>query len=56
MPGYPWLPVAYVAVSLWAVVHAVVSRPSETITGLITVGAGVPMFYLTSFWSRTRHR
>ena len=47
MPGYPWLPVAYVAVSAWIVGYAVASRRTETILGLVTVGAGVPLYHFT---------
>ena len=50
MPGYPWLPVAYVAVSAWIVGYAVASRRTETILGLVTVGAGVPLYYFVRFW------
>ena len=54
MPGYPWLALAYVVVSLWTVVYAGVSRPFETLTGVITVCAGVPIYYLTNLWNGWR--
>ena len=47
VPAYPWIPAAYVAVSIWIVAVAILTRPLETLFGLITIAAGVP-FYLVS--------
>jgi len=54
MWGYPWLALAYGVVSLWIIVYAVASRPIETLSGVITVGTGVPIYYLTRIWKRHR--
>jgi len=51
VPGYPWIPVAYVAVSIWIVIVATLMRPAETVLGILTVAAGTP-FYLASTWRR----
>jgi len=46
---YPWVPLAYVTVSLWIALHATLERPLEALASLATVAAGVP-FYVV--WTR----
>ncbi len=48
MPAYPWLAIGYVAVSLWMVGYTAAVRPSEVIFGLITVLAGLPIYWLAT--------
>ena len=47
VPGYPYIPAAYVALSIWIVTVAVFSRPVEALLGALTIAAGIP-FYLIS--------
>ncbi len=46
---YPWVPLAYIAASLWIAGYAAAERPLESLLSLATVAVGVP-FYLV--WSR----
>jgi APA family basic amino acid/polyamine antiporter len=45
VPGYPWTPAAYVAVSIWIVTFTTLARPTETMLGMLTVAAGVPFYF-----------
>ena len=47
---YPWLPLSYIAGSLWIAGYATWERPMETLLSLLTVGAGVPVYFL---WMRS---
>lgn len=47
VPGYPWIPGAYVTVSIWIVAVTVFSRPTETLLGLLTIVAGIPCYMIT---------
>ncbi|MEM7413645.1 MAG: amino acid permease [Myxococcota bacterium] len=49
-PGYPWVPIAFVAASLWTASYAAVERPVEALLSLGTVSLGIPLF----FWARRR--
>jgi basic amino acid/polyamine antiporter, APA family len=51
VPAYPWLPAAYVAISIWIVAVATLTRPTETLMGAITVAGGIPL-YLVWGWRR----
>lgn len=50
---YPWVPLAYVAASLWIATFATLERPIESGLSIVTVLAGVPIYFL---WSRRRGR
>jgi APA family basic amino acid/polyamine antiporter len=52
VPGYPFLPLLYIAVSAWIVGYTVVSRPSEALFAVVTVAAGVPLYFVAEFWQR----
>ncbi|HYL58841.1 MAG TPA: amino acid permease [Candidatus Acidoferrales bacterium] len=52
VPGYPWTPAAYVIVSIWIVAVTMLTRPTETVLGALTVVAGVPFY----FCARRRNR
>ena len=44
VPGYPLIPAAYIAVSIWIVAVATFTRPTESLLGMLTVAAGIPFF------------
>jgi len=44
--GYPFAPGLFVAASAAMLGHRVFTEPSETIYGLLIIGAGVPLYYL----------
>jgi APA family basic amino acid/polyamine antiporter len=46
---HPWVPLAYVAASLWIAAHAALERPIESLLSLATVALGVPLYRL---WAR----
>jgi APA family basic amino acid/polyamine antiporter len=48
MPAGPWLTTIYVAASLCIAAYTAVSRPAETVFGLITVAGGLPIYWLIS--------
>jgi APA family basic amino acid/polyamine antiporter len=48
MPACPWLATIYVAASLCIAAYAALSRPAETLLGLITVVGGLPIYWLRS--------
>jgi len=54
VPSYPWIPVAYVAVSTWIVAVAIDSRPAETLLGFLTVAAGAPFYFVSRRFSARR--
>jgi hypothetical protein len=56
MPGFPWLAAAYLATSAWIVGYTFASRPTETMLGLLTVGAGFPVYFLVRFFEHRRKR
>lgn len=51
LPGYPFVPVAYLVISLAVMWAAVFVRPTESLLGLVTVAAGIPFYFA---WTRTR--
>ena len=51
-PGYPWLPAAYIAVTIWILCYTVASRPMETALGALTIAAGVPLYLLARALNR----
>jgi APA family basic amino acid/polyamine antiporter len=46
---YPWVPLAFVAASLWIAGHALVERPLEALLSAATVLAGIPLYRI---WTR----
>jgi APA family basic amino acid/polyamine antiporter len=46
---YPWVPLAYVAASLWIAVHTSLERPQEALLSVATIASGLPLYWL---WSR----
>lgn len=52
MPGYPWLPAAFVATAMVVVASAVHEHPWRSAAGFALLMAGVPVYYY--FKARTR--
>jgi APA family basic amino acid/polyamine antiporter len=50
VPGYPWVPLFFVAASTWFVAMTLVSKPAQAWAGLGFLGLGVPVYY---YWKRT---
>ena len=50
VPGYPWVPLFFVATSVWFVAMTLMSKPAQAWAGLGFLGLGVPVYYL---WKRT---
>src|SRR5262249_40533052 len=48
MPAGPWLATTYVTASLGIAAYTAVSRPAETLLGLLTVAGGLPIYWLMS--------
>jgi APA family basic amino acid/polyamine antiporter len=46
---YPALPIAYIATLMVLCVNTLLTRPLESLSGLLIVAAGVPVFF---FWRR----
>ena len=45
VPGYPVLPIVFVAVATWLLINTLVTSPRESGIGLMIIGAGVPVYY-----------
>ena len=45
VPGYPFVPALYVAASAWMGIFTVRDRPKESLLGLLTVAAGLPVYW-----------
>jgi APA family basic amino acid/polyamine antiporter len=50
VPGYPLVPALYVAASVWMGIFTVRGRPKESLMGLLTVAAGLPVYW----WMRRK--
>jgi APA family basic amino acid/polyamine antiporter len=50
--GYPVVPAIFVLVSVWLVVNTLFEKRIESVTGLVLILAGLPLF----FWFRSRPR
>ena len=48
---YPWVPLLYIASSLWIALYAAWEQPTETLLSVLTVAIGVPVYYV---WLRVR--
>ena len=53
VPGYPVVPLLFVAGTLWVVLSALVARPGPTLAGMGLTLLGVPVYLL---WRRTQGR
>jgi basic amino acid/polyamine antiporter, APA family len=45
--GYPVVPIFFLAITLWMMVHVIVDQPKESLLGLITVIAGLIIYFFT---------
>ena len=45
VPAYPLVPCIYLAAAVWLVLYTAIERPMEAALGLITVLAGVPLYF-----------
>jgi APA family basic amino acid/polyamine antiporter len=43
--GYPVVPLVFVAVALWLVVNTLLNRPVESVTGLVLLALGLPVYW-----------
>jgi len=46
VPGYPWIPGLFILVTLTAAGFMAVREPQEAAMGLLTVGLGIPVYWL----------
>ena len=46
VPGYPWVPAAFIAATLWIAGHVLFERPTEALLSATTVAAGIPLYAL----------
>lgn len=46
-PGYPVTPVIFIILSLWTLIYLVMDRPLESLTGLLTIFAGVILYFVS---------
>lgn len=53
LPGYPFIQLIFVAVGIFILVLALLERPLESSIAIITVMAGIPVYFL--FWKSSRN-
>jgi APA family basic amino acid/polyamine antiporter len=53
VPGYPWVPLAFVIVATWFVVNTLIVQTADSLVGLLLLLVGIP-FYL--YWKRQLNR
>jgi APA family basic amino acid/polyamine antiporter len=52
VPAYPWVPLAFIAASLWIAGYALVERPLESLLSGATVLAGIPVWWIWRGWKQ----
>jgi APA family basic amino acid/polyamine antiporter len=52
--GYPWTPIAFLLLSGWSLVFMLIDRPQESLAGLLTLSAGLVIYFLDYARSRWR--
>ncbi|MFZ5518486.1 MAG: APC family permease [Candidatus Zhuqueibacterota bacterium] len=50
--GYPWIPIAFILVSILFVINTLITDPRDSLFGLIIVALGVPVYLFWNFKSR----
>jgi APA family basic amino acid/polyamine antiporter len=50
--GYPITPLIFILLSLWTLTYLLIERPLESVLGLITVFAGLIIYYLNKIYSQ----
>ncbi|MES2965683.1 MAG: amino acid permease, partial [Bdellovibrionota bacterium] len=53
VPGYPIVPILFVAVATWLLINTLVTSPRESGIGLVIIGLGVPVYW---FFFRTSEK
>jgi APA family basic amino acid/polyamine antiporter len=53
--GYPVTPILFLAITLWMMISVVLEKPKESLLGLITVIAGLIIFFFSREPGRTIH-
>ncbi len=53
VPGYPLVPLFFVATSVWFVAMTLWQKPEEAWAGILFLGMGVPVYY---YWKRKNRR
>jgi APA family basic amino acid/polyamine antiporter len=51
--GYPIVPIVFLLVTLWLLYNTLVTEPSQSVTGLVLIAIGLPVFYFASRRSTT---
>jgi basic amino acid/polyamine antiporter, APA family len=46
MPGYPWLPLGYIAAAAWVAIYTAIDRPLEAAVAAAVVACGIPLRWL----------
>ena len=54
VPGFPWVPLCFIAATLWIAGHTLIERPGEALLSLATVGVGLVLFAWTRRQSSIR--
>ena len=49
VPGFPWVPAAFILATLWIAAYVLFERPTEALLSLATVAAGLPLYW---FWRK----
>lgn len=52
--GYPFAPLAFLAVYVWFLTQVYQEKPLESRLGLVLIAAGVPVYWVYGVWSRRR--
>ena len=42
--GYPFVPIVFVLVAAWLIINTLFSKPVESITGLVMMAVGLPLY------------
>ncbi len=53
--GYPWVPLVFVLVAIWLIINTLISKPVESVTGLVLMSLGIPL-YLYFRWKQNSSR
>ncbi|MEL7122454.1 MAG: hypothetical protein AAFO07_23615, partial [Bacteroidota bacterium] len=43
---YPWLQIAYLAISSWIVIYLIIDQPMESLWGILNLAIGTLTFFL----------
>ncbi|MGA3286186.1 MAG: hypothetical protein ABSD46_02035 [Bacteroidota bacterium] len=53
VPGYPWVPIAFIFVTTWFVVNTLMEQTADSLVGILLLLVGIP-FYL--YWKQQMNR